>query len=388
MKTNLQTCRLLSGRLYSHALLSLMLIGGLVLADGEKKSTGKKSKGKQRISWTFDAYKIKSSAVLSLALTNTLGSGKTQIITGCYNTGSLDLYEKTEKGFKHIRKIGKVKGGITDMKLLSMDGAQNKVVVSHEGKGSIQIFDLRSSSKPLALFHGPQAVNHVEIADLNGDGLGDIIPISYEGRTEIWFQNDGNQGFVKKKLPLFSRKVTAIKVADFDKDGDTDIILASDYSKMIKLFTNDGKGNFEHSGIADGVTGVLDIEVLDMNMDGLKDVAYASHKQKRIQLLLNRGNNAYEAKSVSTKLHSLNNIEVFDMGQDGRPDLIITSYDDDAIRVIENGTDGLKEHQFQATIPAPTAVAVKSHPMSTKTTFYVSSMAKNKVYEIDLELTD
>ena len=387
MKTNLHKSRSRAGKLYSHALLSALLIGSMTFSGGEKKSRKNAHGGDKHISWKFDSYKIRSNAVLSLALTNTLGSGEVQILTGCYNSGELALYQKTTKGLKYLRKVGTVKGGITDMKLLSMDGAQNKAVVAHEGKGSIQIFDLKTPSSPLALFHGPHSINHLEIADLNNDGLGDIIPVSYDGRTEVWFQNDGNKGFIKRKLPVMNRKVTAIKVADFDKDGDTDILLASDYSKMIKLFVNDGKGEFTKSAIADGITGVLDLEVLDMNVDGLMDVAYASHKQKRIQLLVNKGD-AFESKNVSTKLHSLNNIEVFDLGKDGRPDLVITSFDDDAIRVIENAKDGLKEHQFQASIPAPTAIAVKSDPMTKKTTFYVSSMAKNKVYAIDMDVEE
>jgi len=387
MKTNLHKSRLMLAKTCSYALIAALLLTSFTLTAGSGgKKGGKKGKSgsKPEINWSFNAYKIRSSAVLSLALANTLGSGQIQILTGCYNTGELDLYQKTNKGLKLIQKIGTVKGGITDMKLLSMDGAQNKAVVAHEGIGSIQIFDLRNSSETLSLFHGPNSVNHLEIADLNGDGLGDIIPVSFEGRTEVWFQNDGNQGFIKRKLPNMNRRVTAIKVADFDQDGDTDVLLASDYSKMITIFTNDGKGNFTFGTIADGVTGVLDLEVLDMNMDGLMDVAYASYKERKIQLLLNRGHE-FEVKNVSTRLKSLNNIEVFDLGKDGRPDLIITSFDEDAIRVVENTKNGLKEHQFEGTIPAPTAIVVKTHPMSLKTTFYVSSMAQNKVYAIDME---
>ena len=386
MKINLQNNRLRSGSLCSHALISALLIGSLALTGGAKGNGKEKARNKDKeISWNFESYKIRSSSVLSLAIANSIGSGEIQILTGCYNTGELALYKKTTKGLKYLRNIGQVQGGITDMKLLSMDGAQNKAVVSHEGKGSLQIFDLRTPSSPLSLFHGPSSINHLEIADLNNDGLGDIIPVSYDGNTEVWFENEGNRGFIKRKLPLNSRKVSAIKVIDFDKDGDADILMASDHNKMIKLFVNKGNGEFDHTAIAKGIRGVLDIEALDMNMDGLMDVAYASYKEKRIQLLVNRGT-SFESKNVSTKLKSLNNIEVFDMGRDGRPDLIITSFADDAIRVIENSKTGLREHQFQATVPAPTAIAVKADPVSNKTTFYVSSMAKNKVYAIGMNL--
>ena len=164
MKTNLQNHGFASGKLYSHALLSALMVLGLAFGNGAGKPDKKKKiKSAHEISWHYESYKIKSSAVLSMALPNTLGSGQTQILTGCFDTGTLSLYQKDDKGLKFIRSVGKVKGGITDIKLLSMDGAQNKAVVVHEGTGTIEIFDLKTNAKPLTLFHGPHSINSVKI---------------------------------------------------------------------------------------------------------------------------------------------------------------------------------------------------------------------------------
>jgi hypothetical protein len=373
-------------RFYSHTLISFALILGIALSDNSvtKPGTSKADSERDKITWDVNSYKINSATVLSLALPNTLGTGKIQILTGCYNSGHLALYEQSDKGLKLLRTVATVDGSITDIKLMSMDGAQNKVVVAREEKGSLRIYDLKAEREPIVLFHGPQGINKVAIADLDGDGLGDIVPISYTGKTEIWFQNDRQNGFIKRHFPNAKKKVTAMKVADFDQDGDMDVLLASDHDKSLTLLTNDGSGNFSETTLEDGITGVLDIAVVDMNLDGDMDIAYVSHREKNMQLLLNK-KSGFERKKISTKLHSLNNIRVFDLRNDGRPDLVISSFDEGSIRVIENAKDGLKEHRLQAEIPSPTDIAVKTDRDSGKTVLYVSSMSKNRVYSIDME---
>lgn len=389
MITNLFNIGQSTGRLYSHALISVALILGLSLPGGNTEEHTKPDKegDRHQVSWDVNAYKVKSHSVLALALTNTLGTGKTQLLTGCYSSGNISLYEQGAKGLKELRSIGKIKGSITDIKLMSMGGSLNKAVVAHEEKGTLRIYDLKQDIPPTVLFHGAHGINRIEIADLDGDGLGDIIPISYTGETNVWFQNDRHNGFIKRHLPSYKKNVSTISIVDFDKDGDQDIFFASDHDKMIGLFSNDGLGNFIELDIEDGTEGVLDIAIVDMNMDGTLDIAYVSHTEKTVQLLLNR-EEGFERKKVSTKLRSLNNIKVIDLGSDGRPDLVISSFDDNAVRLIENTESGLREHQLQASILSPTDIAVKADRESGKTMIYVSSMAKNRVYAIDVEITD
>lgn len=387
MITNLLNIGQSTGRLYSHALISVALILGLNLAGSDTTEHTKFNEGDlHAISWDVIAYKIKSHSVLSLALINTLGTGKTQLLTGCYSSGNISLYEKGAKGLKELRSIGKIRGSITDIKLMSMGGSLNKAVVAHEEKGTLRIYDLKEDTPPMVLFHGPHGINRIEIADLDGDGLGDIIPISYTGETNVWFQNDRHNGFIKRHLPHYKQNVSAMSVVDFDKDGDQDILFASDHDKVISLFSNDGLGNFVELTIEDGIEGVLDMAIVDMNLDGTLDIAYVSHEEKTVQLLLNKAE-GFELKNVSTKLRSLNNIKVIDLGNDGRPDLVVSSFDDNAIRLIENDESGLREHQLQASILSPTDIAVKTDRESGENMIYVSSMAKNKVYAIGVKIT-
>lgn len=389
MKINSTRTGLKASRIYSHTLISLALILGLSLQSVRETPSSKKyaKSDSHEVSWDVKTYKIESQMVLALALTNPMGIGKAQLLTGCYTSGVITLYEQGPKGLKELRTLGEVKGGITDIKLLSMGGSLNKAVVANEEKGTLSIFDLKEDLPPMRLFHGAKGVTMIEIADIDGDGLEDIVPISYFGETNIWFQNDRHQGFVKRHFSSSKRKVSALSISDFDQDGDQDLLMASDEEKKISLLTNDGAGNFKETTLEDGITGVLDIAVLDMNMDGAMDVAYVSHNERTVQLLLNK-EAGFDRKKISTKLHSLNNIRVFDLANDGRPDLIISSFDDNTIRIIENAEAGLREHQLKAQIPSPTDIAVKTDIENGKTVLYVSSLAKNRIYAIDIEVTN
>jgi WD40 repeat protein len=378
-----------TGMLYSNALLSLMIVMGMCLAGEDHIKTYDSSiNDKDRvIHWDVKTHKVKSQQIMSLVLTPTMGTGKTRLLTGCYTSGSVSLYEQSTKGFKATKTLAKLDGGITDIQLLSMEGSLNKAVVAQEEKGVIQVFDLHEDAAPITLFHGAQGITMIKVADLNGDGLGDIIPVSYDGKTQVWFENDKNQIFIKRNFPNRKHNVSAVQVADFDLDGDSDLLMASDYEKGISLLTNDGEGNFTETVLQQGITGVLDMVIADMNMDGKPDLAYVSHQKKKVQLLLKKETN-FKLKEISTKLRSPNNIRVFDLTSDGRPDLVVSSFDDNTIRIIENASGGLREHQLQAEILSPTDIAVETDKTTGETTLYISSMAKNRLYAIDIRVAE
>ena len=376
-------------KLYSQVLPVLLALTVTFSGGADKKKPAKADKPAKHFSLKleYDELKIGPSSILAIALPHTAGSGKTQIVAGCFESGEVALYEQSKHKLNKVRTIGKVNGGITDIKLISMDGGHNKVAVANDNKGTIRIFDLKNDVEPIVLFNGPHGIDHMEIADFNNDGLGDIIATGVAGQTKVWFENVDNKKFVKRNLPIVFKSVSAVHVMDFDQDGDTDMLMASDYLKTISLLTNDGKGNFIKSGIIGGVSGILDIDALDIDMDGDQDVVYTSYKEKRVQLLVNQ-QDGFERKNLSTKMHSLNNVEVFDLGNDGRPDLVISSYDDNAVRIIENSAAGLFEHQFQTDIPAPSDIEVRTDRSNNTTKFYISSLVKNKIFTVDVALSE
>jgi hypothetical protein len=97
----------------------------------------------------------------------------------------------------------------------------------------------------------------IEKADVNNDGLKDILIGGASGQsTELYIQNKQGQ-FVLKNVPAFvsdkSHEDTAAIFIDIENDGDQDIFIVSggneflEYSSLYadRLYLNDGHGNYE-----------------------------------------------------------------------------------------------------------------------------------------------
>ena len=98
--------------------------------------------------------------------------------------------------------------------------------------------------------------NSVELADINGDGMIDILFANggdYEapGKPEfsrVFLNQGAGKMFKEVTKDVFGPEpmvaVRAIRVADVNADGHADIIVASSYQTQSRLYLGDGKGTF------------------------------------------------------------------------------------------------------------------------------------------------
>lgn len=99
--------------------------------------------------------------------------------------------------------------------------------------------------------------NSVELDDINGDSLVDILFANggdyYEPGAQEFSRIFLNQGPGKKFIEV-SKEVLgsepmiaarAIRVADVNNDGNADIVVGTSYQNQSRLYLGDGKGNFE-----------------------------------------------------------------------------------------------------------------------------------------------
>jgi len=105
---------------------------------------------------------------------------------------------------------------------------------------------------------GPTAeyTNSVELADINGDGMVDILFANggdYEalGKPEfsrVFLNQGAGKMFKEVTKEVFGPEpmlaVRAIRVADVNGDGHADIVVASSYQTQSRLYFGDGKGTF------------------------------------------------------------------------------------------------------------------------------------------------
>ena len=169
---------------------------------------------------------------------------------------------------------------------------------------------------------------YLATADVNGDGLDDLVSASFDdGALSVFLNNKLSPGIFNPPLVLPSPGASQVAIADMNGDGLRDLISA-DFN--VSLFLQSSPGTFAapislYSGGANWVA------VGDLNGDGAPDVALTDNVG--VKLLLHTGAasaTTYAAPlSVFTQTSNLdivgaNLIAIADVDGDGLNDLIVT----------------------------------------------------------------
>lgn len=186
----------------------------------------------------------------------------------------------------------------------------------------------------------------VAVADFDGDGLPDVIILTFGKPHVYYFKNLGNLKFqdVTKNsgLESFEGEGTGIAVADFDRDGHLDVYCTSLRKGASRLYRNNGKGKFEDVSEKAGVLvkgAARSCAWSDINSDGYPDF-YVTRPDGANLLFRNNRDGTFTdiAKSSGVELadrHSLG-CAFADIDGDGMDDLFVTSYDSQVSALFKN----------------------------------------------------
>jgi hypothetical protein len=158
--------------------------------------------------------------------------------------------------------------GLIDLAVPHRDGGQSRVYLAAP-KGQ---FDA-ARTVPF----GPPNVNvrMAEAADLDGDGVLDLVTIDERAGTTIYFGQ--RTGSFSAGVPVSDAKVApyALAVADVNGDGKQDIIVGNIEAPSVVHF-NDGTGRrFHRVSVGDNKGTVYGFAIADVDRDGVMDIAAA-----------------------------------------------------------------------------------------------------------------
>src|SRR5262249_10478950 len=117
----------------------------------------------------------------------------------------------------------------------------------------------------------------------------------------------------------------SVTVADLNLDGIADIIVANNYDGTLSLFLGKGDGAFQSkTDIQSSVENPRSVAVADLNGDGKPDLAVAG-ENRTIAILLGSGSGAFQnpVKYTLNLRMGSQAIAVVDSNGDGKPDLAL-----------------------------------------------------------------
>jgi len=180
-------------------------------------------------------------------------------------------------------------------------------------------------------FSDPPMISNLTVADLDGDGLLDVIVCDARNNTVSWIRQFPKGIFTEKILTKDLIAPAHVQVIDFDKDGDLDIMVAvmgmlfpsNDKIGSVVILENDGKCNFKEHLIVDKIARVTDVRAGDLNGDGLMDLAVAQfgYDDGETRWIENLGNWKFKSHILQS-LSGPINVEIVDMNNDGFLDIV------------------------------------------------------------------
>ena len=181
----------------------------------------------------------------------------------------------------------------------------------------------------------------VEISDVNGDGLPEIISASNRGVALILKNTStpGNISFAPAQSFSIREGASAIAAGDVDSDGKIDVVFASGY--YLSVIRNTGTNHnlsFEAPLSIEAGYACSDVAIYDLDADNKPDIAITSS--------LNSANNtgkvsvfrnlctpgaplspaSFAAKIDLPTGNTPTGVIMSDLNNDDRPDLVVTSY--------------------------------------------------------------
>lgn len=156
------------------------------------------------------------------------------------------------------------------------DGAPDLIVPHREGGQSHIYLNDGSAMFDQRIPFGPAdaAIRKAEVADLNGDGISDLVTIDERAGAAIHLRQQDGSFAAPQPLGETGPTPYALALADLNRDPHTDVIVGHVDARPVAYF-NDGTGRFSgvHFGDDQGIA--YGFAAGDIDEDGVTDIAMA-----------------------------------------------------------------------------------------------------------------
>ena len=221
----------------------------------------------------------------------------------------------------------------SDMDVIYGSTNGNLIAVFENDGNSIPSFGVQLVSDQI------DSPNAVAAADINDDGLIDILVSSGATDTVFLLENSGD-GFVQQTLTTSQISPLSLGTRDFDEDGDLDVLVGA--TDVVSWYENDGaiSPNFTEHVITDLADGLTSLVIEDVDQDGDSDILFTSNCISEIPddpepapelgsvVLLEQTNRSiptFNSVVYRREANNPNDIAIWDADQDGIIDLAVST---------------------------------------------------------------
>jgi hypothetical protein len=300
--------------------------------------------------------------VWKMTVADATGDGRLDILSANKGGNSVSLLVNNGDGTfapQEIIPVGTRPGGVA-VADLNGDGLPDLVVNAYAddtvwvllGKGngqfdSPEIYD--QSTGPG--FAGPGAP---AIADINGDGIPDLLEADYVAADVTVRIGNGDGTF--GPLMTFPAQYGAYTVAaaDLNGDGHPDLVVGNAVANSVSVLLGNGNGTFQPQKVYPVGFDPYTLTLAQFTGDGAVDIATANRGDNTVSVLLGKGDGTFLPESVFPSGSAPRGIAVGDFNRDGNVDIVNTNQGDDSATILWGNGDGtFASPQAQAS-PAPT----------------------------------
>lgn len=193
---------------------------------------------------------------------------------------------------------------------------------------------------------GNPVITHVAVADLDQDGLQDVLVCDARTDSVGWIRQFPRGVFTEQVVGDKVAGPAHVSVCDLNGDGRLDLLVASmgkvmpnnDRIGKVVVLENLGGGRFRNRVLAENIARVTDVRGVDLNGDGRLDlvVGQFGYDQGEIRWMENLGNWEFRSHAV-LNLPGTIMTPVADYDGDGKPDFAaLVSQDSEEIHLFRN----------------------------------------------------